>query len=387
MALSNLLSSSNTLRLSRGCRLAVLLLIGLGASQVHAAPATPSQSSGTEIKPAAIYHNYCSVCHGDKGDGRSRAQGSLNPPPKDFTNAVVSRYLTRPGMIDAVANGRPGTAMIGWKSQLNSKEIEAVVDYVRNTFMPAPIANDNNRGRVVYNKNCSVCHGDKGDGRSRAQGSLNPPPRDFTSAAARVELNRERLIKSITYGRAETAMAGFKSQLSAQDIEAVADYIRTGIMASASHEGISGTSSGARAGRDPHGMNQTTAAASRPLPPAQKLAAPDMAAVMPNGLKGDAIKGAAFYMSNCATCHGTTGDGRGPRAYFINPKPRNFQHTASRHELNRVAIYNATSEGKYGTEMPAWNKVMSPQEIANVSEFVFQNFIRTTGNAKQSQSR
>jgi mono/diheme cytochrome c family protein len=32
--------------------------------------------------------------------------------------------------------------------------------------------------------------------------------------------------------------------------------------------------------------------------------------------------------------------------------------------------------GKTGSEMPAWSKVLSKQEIADVSEFVFQTFIR-----------
>ena len=84
-----------------------------------------------------------------------------------------------------------------------------------------------------------------------------------------------------------------------------------------------------------------------------------------------------------ATCHGTTGDGRGPRAYFINPKPRNFLHPASRQELDRIAVFNATSAGKQGTEMPAWRQVLNPQEIADVSEFVFQRFIQPAAGSSQ----
>ena len=38
-------------------------------------------AKGTESRPDALYHNYCSVCHGDRGDGRSRAQNSQKPPP------------------------------------------------------------------------------------------------------------------------------------------------------------------------------------------------------------------------------------------------------------------------------------------------------------------
>jgi mono/diheme cytochrome c family protein len=44
-------------------------------------------AKGGPLKPDALYHNYCSVCHGDRGDGNSRARNSLVPPPRDFTRA------------------------------------------------------------------------------------------------------------------------------------------------------------------------------------------------------------------------------------------------------------------------------------------------------------
>jgi cytochrome c oxidase cbb3-type subunit III len=252
----------------------------------------------------------------------------------------------------------------------------------------APSADGKINPAALYHNYCSVCHGDKGDGRSRAQGSLNPPPRDFTAPTVKVELSKERMLKSVTYGRPDTAMTGFKTQLSAQDIEAVVDYIRGGFMGISNVEGISGTSAGARqapphAAQGPVRLGMGAAARPSATPASANMAAP-----LPYGLKGDSVKGAAFYMSNCATCHGTTGDGRGPRAYFINPKPRNFLHPASAQEFNRVALFNAISAGKLGTEMPAWNKVLTQQEIADVSEFVFQRFIRPSAdNGKQAKSK
>ena len=379
---------SPSLLLNRTARLiACGFIVALGSIHLPATAAKGKEAMSTpdgQIRPAAIYHNYCSVCHGDKGDGRSRAQGSLNPPPKDFTNPSTAASLTRPAMIDAVANGRPGTAMTPWKTQLGPKEIEAVVDYVRDTFMPASITNEGTRGRVVYNKNCSVCHGDKGDGRSRAQFSLNPPPRDFTAPLAKQELSYDRMIKSVTYGRADTAMTGFKTQLSQADIVAVVDYIRSGIMGVNANDGISGTSSGSRQGKPGLTVPEKQSASAPARSPA-KVTTVNMAAPMPQGLKGDANKGAAFYMSNCSTCHGATGDGRGPRAYFINPKPRNLTHPATRAEFNRAAIFTAVSDGKLGTEMPAWGKVMTPQEIADVTEFVFQRFIAPSTADKQAK--
>jgi len=101
----------------------------------------------------------------------------------------------------------------------------------------------------------------------------------------------------------------------------------------------------------------------------------DMSLPMPLGLKGDPAKGGVFFMTNCFTCHGPKGDGEGPRAYFISPPPRNFLLESSRQRLNRPVLFEAITNGRLGTNMPAWGKVLTNQEIADVAEFVFQNFI------------
>lgn len=337
-----------------------------GLSPAMAAP-KPSKPGG-ESNPALLYHNYCSVCHGDKGDGRSRAQGSLVPPPRDFTSPGATVELTRERMITGVKYGRPGTAMTPWNTQLTDKEIEAVVDYIRNTLMLAASSSGSNRGRVVFAKNCSVCHGDKGDGNTWAKSQMQPPPRDFTTTQAKMDFTRERLITSITYGRPDTAMAGFGTQLSKEDINAVADYIRNVFMAGGAPQGASGVYA---RGEQSGAVKKSPAAV-----PGNDPINVDMSAPMPKNLKGDPAKGGGFYMSNCATCHGTTGDGRGPRAYFINPKPRDFLHPASVQKFNRPALFTAIAQGKLGTEMPAWIKVLDEQEIANITEFVFRQFIQ-----------
>lgn len=111
----------------------------------------------------------------------------------------------------------------------------------------------------------------------------------------------------------------------------------------------------------------------------------DMTLPMPLGLKGDTEKGRIFFMGNCFTCHGVKGDGNGPRAYFITPPPRNFLLETSRQRLNRPALFEAITNGRIGTNMPAWGKVLNNQEIANVAEFVFQDFISAPQGDKGNQ--
>lgn len=354
------------------CALVALpaVLLGAGAAMAGDRNALRGQD------PAALYHNYCSVCHGEQGDGNSRARGSLNPAPRDFTTAAALHELTRPRMVAAVKGGVPGTAMAAWGTQLSDAQIAAVVDYVRDTFMRASSQADASRGRQIYARSCSVCHGDRGAGSVWASANLRPAPRDFTAPSARTELTRERMLAAVAGGRPGTAMTGFATQLQPDEIAAVVDYIRGAFLRTDANNGISGTL--AHGGTLPGTRAAAPATAPAPLP------ALDMSLPLPHGLVGRAEAGQRFYEANCATCHGRLGDGQGPRAYFINPKPRNF--LATRGQFNRPALYAAVAAGKLGTEMPAWDKVLERQQIADVSEYVFQRFVQA-GAAKVAERR
>lgn len=340
--------------MTRHTRLATTLFFSFLTVCSVAGAATERPAKGGASKPDVLYHNYCSVCHGDRGDGNSRAKNSLVPPPKDFTRAPE---LTRETMITIITHGKPGTAMTPWKSQLSDQEIAGLTDYIRATFMQVSLDPKLQRGRVVYAQNCMVCHGERGQGAPSNVGLI--PPRDFTTPQTRAELTRERMLNSVTNGRPNTAMAAFANRLPVSDIEAVVDYVRAGLMLPSSG-GISGTN--AHAGR---GGPRADEGLSLPFA---------------NGRIGDPAKGEKMYMANCATCHGTKGDGKGPRAYFINPKPRNFIDKNFRLAFNRPAIYTAVHDGRLGAEMPAWSKVLSDQEMTDVSEFVFRRFVRQGSN-------
>ncbi len=82
-----------------------------------------------------IYREHCKVCHGDDGNGKTFVANVLNPPPKNFTNPLIIDSLTRKQMVFSVTNGRPGSGMMPWGPNLTKKEIEAVVGYIRVTFM------------------------------------------------------------------------------------------------------------------------------------------------------------------------------------------------------------------------------------------------------------
>jgi mono/diheme cytochrome c family protein len=82
-----------------------------------------------------IFFKHCKACHGNKGDGKTFAANVLNPPPKNFTLEKSKQQLTEERMIRSVVDGKKGTAMMPWKSQLTVQEIQAVVQYIRKELM------------------------------------------------------------------------------------------------------------------------------------------------------------------------------------------------------------------------------------------------------------
>ena len=308
---------------------------------------------------AKRYGDFCSVCHGDRGQGGMHAQQGMIPPPRNFTDPAYASTMTRDQMIQVIRSGKPGTAMIAWESTLSDEEIGEIADYIIVNFMRHGM-NEGPAGQaaadvtLIYREACSVCHGDDGKGAVWGQESLAMPPRDFTTEAAQRDLTRDRMIASVTYGRPGTPMPGFGSQLSPDRVEAIVDYVRDRFMSgSGQHD----------AGNAPAG--NPVASGEYHLQP------------YPNGLSGQFERGRAIYMGNCVTCHGLDGAGDGPRAYFIFPRPRNFLDPATQQVLNRPALFRGIKDGVNGREMPAWGKVMDDETIADISEYVYREFIRS----------
>ena len=210
---------------------------------------------------------------------------------------------------------------------------------------------------TIYAESCSVCHGDDGRGAVWGQASLATPPRNFRTAESRRELSRERMIASVTAGRPGTPMPGFGTQLSIEQIMAVVDFVRSEFMAA--EDTGSGHAAMLPGNTDYGPIGSGQAPIEEP----------------PADAPGDAAQGALLYAQNCVDCHGANGGGDGPRAYFIFPKPRNFNDSATREYLNRRNLYNGIKFGVVGKEMPAWGKVLSEGQIADLTEYVYMQFI------------
>lgn len=84
-------------------------------------------------------------------------------------------------------------------------------------------------------------------------------------------------------------------------------------------------------------------------------------------------KGAAIYVRNCQTCHGENGLGDGVAARGLSPPPGNLAWLSDMPISQWDSfMYWTIAEGgaQFGTDMPAFGKRLSEQEIWEVSAYI-----------------
>jgi mono/diheme cytochrome c family protein len=81
-----------------------------------------------------------------------------------------------------------------------------------------------------------------------------------------------------------------------------------------------------------------------------------------------AATGAVLFRNNCSACHGPQGHGDGPAGASLDPTPKNLP------ELSAVVgddyLFWRISKGTEGTSMPAWNGVLTDEQIWQVISYV-----------------
>lgn len=114
-------------------------------------------------------------------------------------------------------------------------------------------------------------------------------------------------------------------------------------------------------------------AAAGPLAPlAAKEPAPASAWMAPSAERGGLV-----YDKSCSACHGERGDGQGPAASYLEPRPRDFtsgtfkfRGTPNGELPTDADLLRIVEEGVPGTSMPAWKQALTAQERADVVAYV-----------------
>src|SRR6202167_2171211 len=209
---------------------------------------------------------------------------------------------------------------------------------------------DASRGKLVYEKYCVPCHGEKGDGKGHFSQDTTPVPRDFRqgtfkwrttpSGSLPTDADLERVLITGLYG---TSMSSLRTTLSHQQRLDVVAYIKT-------------------------------------FSPRFATDKPEPAITIPPEppYTAESVKrGADVYEKfNCAQCHGDGAEGDGPSADDLtddwgNPiVPYDLTEGHIKCGNSGPDIYRVFIGGLNGTPMPSFADSISPDEAWDLVHFI-----------------
>ncbi len=224
------------------------VIIGLVLVLADLAPA--------EEKGKVLYDQWCSSCHGEKGDGKGPAADFVWPKPRDFTKGTYKFKTTGSGepVVDAdiirtIRDGNPGTSMPAWQ-RFTDDEVKSLVGYLKafspDTFSiqgtPFKIGNPPGGrekltalGKELYQSTkCWECHGKagRGDGEKGWQEKFKDDwgnkiyPADQTSLwEYRAGSDVKDVFKTISVGFDGTPMTSYGDTVTEEKRWAIAYYV------------------------------------------------------------------------------------------------------------------------------------------------------------------
>lgn len=203
------------------------------------------------------------------------------------------------------------------------------------------------RGQTVYKKQCTPCHGVRGDGNGFLAAGFDVKPRDFRQGTYKFRSTKtgelptmEDLEHIIRVGVPNTTMPAWGQFLSKEEIHDVTRYLVTF-------------------------SDKFTKAWKDSLKPEPLLIPP-----LPENLSGLASKGKELFKTGqCAQCHGDEGKGNGPSSTQLSDDWNNsIQPTDLTYKWlfkNGYApsdIYRTLSGGLNGTPMPSYLDTFDKEE-------------------------
>jgi len=83
----------------------------------------------------------------------------------------------------------------------------------------------------------------------------------------------------------------------------------------------------------------------------------------------DIDQGQEIYQAHCLECHGVQGDGDGPQATTLAPRPGNLVSAATSSKTDDE-LFAAITNGVSGTSMEGWKDRLSLDDRRNVLAYV-----------------
>lgn len=321
--------------LLRSCCAIALLMPPLAIAQ---AAHTPQSGAGRKV-----YDYFCYQCHGYNGDARTVAAQSLAVRPRDFTT-TRPEALSREQMLRTVRHGKPRSPMRGFGRVLSDAEIEAVVDYVRGTFM---------QPRRTAHRYHTEANGWRDHDRHR---DAFP----FATGEVPIDTPWEALSRNQRAGRSVFLQACVtchepvrRSPSRAWKADAVT-YPKNPETCDGCHDSSRHLHAGAAV---PGAERPPRAFGAHARPPAVRLTP-------------EARSGQKVFLENCAFCHAADGTGANWIGGFLDPPPRNLVAPGFLDAVDDALLRKRIREGLPGTAMPAWGEVLDDGQIGAVVRYL-----------------
>jgi len=334
-------------------------------------------------KGAVIYYKNCLYCHGDLLDGRGLFADALTPRPANFQDVGTIAQLQESYLFWRITTGGPGlpregapwaSAMPVWNEMLTEDQVWQVIlflyDYTghqprtwelekksadKKATPAAKVASnatlDEAAVRAVYDKRCTQCHGEEGDGNGPAAQYLYPLPRDFTLGTFKYKSTHaddefptdDDLRRTINEGLPGTAMPAWKSLVSPAEVDGLIGLIKT------------------FGGWDEEDIVHEPIAEGKVVP-----ASPESEA-----------RGGKLFKKICAQCHGDAGRGNITSGKRLEDDwknriwPRNLTRPNTwRASRTALDVFQRISTGIRSTPMPEHTTTMSEHDRWDVANYV-----------------
>ena len=243
---------------------------------------------------------------------------------------------------------------IGWRACLAvliASMWAATTGSVRVTAQDIGTEAQREAGKALYLKNCSQCHGEKGDGEGYATPHLDPRPRNFTTAKFKVRTTpngalptHQDLVNIIRRGMPYTSMPAWPT-LTDQEVENLAYFITT---------------------FSPDFANKENVPQPVELPSA------------PSSTSASIELGKKLYVEiGCVKCHGNLGRGDGPSAPTLVDDLGHpiraadlSQSWTLRGGSSREDIFRTMTTGLNGTPMASFADSMTPEQRWAITDYI-----------------
>lgn len=228
------------------------------------------------------------------------------------------------------------------------------------------------KGAALYGKNCSSCHGARGDAKSPAAYLLYPKPRDFTQGLFKlISTNSQQAANSdlynvITKGMPGSAMPPWDT-LSSEDRWALVYYVRylSELGAAVRNELLS------------EEQIQKGLAWEKKKELAGVDAAEDSVIQVPpesTPTSDGLLRGKALYAQACASCHGPQGKGDGPQVMRdtqgLPVKPRDLTAGIFKGSSSSEDLWYRINSGLPGSPMPGYQGAYSDDQVWDLIHYI-----------------